>query len=211
VQKSHYFAVGALVCAVALTGCAPGELRPPALPEMSQAELEAQAQIDLERARSFYLGGFPDAEVPVVERVRFISNSEWAETIAACLREEGFDVTTSPDGGMSSSPPEGQELPFALAQYTCNAKYPVNPRENVELNEDQIRYLYDYYTQVATPCLEELGFTDLPEPPSRQSYISAYPSGPTWNIYDTVADQADGDEWYEANEKCPQVPEGLYG
>ena len=192
----------------ALTACAPSAPEPPKLDELSSAELEEQAALDLDRWRAKYLGAFPDAELPVVERVRFITNDEWPQMMADCLTEAGFAATAIQDG-LSASAPQGQELPFGLAAYTCNAQYPVNPREFMELNEDQIRYLYDYYTQVATPCLEELGFTDLPEPPSRQSYVSSYPG--SWSIYDAISGIATEEEWVEANRLCPQTPKVLYG
>lgn len=194
-------------------GCssAPAALTPPEVPTLSKADLEAQAALDLDRVRVQYLGAFPDAEIPRVDRIRFIELDEWSDVMATCLTEAGFVAVSSPDGGLSSGAPDGQELPYGLAAYTCSAQYPVDPRENVELNADQIRYLYDYYTLVATPCLEKLGFTDLPEPPSQQSYISSYNSGPSWDLYGAVSDQATADEWYEANDLCPQRPPGLSG
>ena len=207
--------IGLLASLVLLTavgcGSAPPTLRPPDVPDLSTTDLEAQAALDLDRARVQYLGAFPDAELPRVDRVRFIGLDEWADVMATCLTEAGFAAESSPDGGLISGATTGQELPYGLAAYTCSAQYPIDPRENIELNADQIRYLYDYYTLVATPCLEDLGFTDLPEPPSQQSYISSYNSGPSWDLYSTVADQATDDEWYEVNDLCPQRPPGLSG
>ena len=210
-KLAHLALVGAATL-LFLSGCATSsDIRPPDVPNISTADLEAQAALDLDRARSQYLGQFPDVEVPVVQRVRFIALNGWADVMAECLRAAGFDATSTPDGGLQAGPPVGQEIPFGLAGYTCSAQYPIDPRENLPLNEDQIRYLYEYYVQVATPCLEALGFTNLPEPPSQQSYIGSYPTGPSWDIYSTVAEQADEEEWYEANAKCPQRPTDIVG
>jgi hypothetical protein len=199
-----------LIAVLALSGCTQPDIQPPVVPGLSVEEQEAQAKIDLERNRQQYLGAFGTVEVPEVERIRFISLDEWATVMADCLNVEGYEASAF-NGALSTDAPEGQELPYALASYACSAKFPVNPRENTPLNEDQIRYLYEYYTQIATPCLEDLGITDLPEPPSMQSYISSYAGGPDWNIYDAAADQADEEKWLDLNEKCPQVPADLYG
>lgn len=205
--------LAASITLVAIAGCssAPETLTPPEVPPLSSASIEAQAALDLDRARVQYLGAFPDAEIPSVARIRFIALNEWADVMATCLTEAGFAAESSRGGGLASSAPEGQDLPYGLAAYTCSAQYPIDPRENVELNADQIRYLYDYYTEVATPCLEALGFTDFPEPPSQQTYISSYNSRPEWDLYGAVALQATEDEWYEANDLCPQRPAGLLG
>ncbi len=213
-MRTAFVGLVASIALLAIAGCSSSTvetLAPPQVPPLTATDLEAQATLDLERARTQYLGAFPDADTPSVDRVRFITLNEWADVMAQCLTEAGFDAESAPDGGLLSSAPSGQELPYGLASYTCSAQYPIDPRENIALTTDQIRYLYDYYTLVATPCLEDLGFTDLPEPPSQQSYISTYESGPSWDLYSAVALQADEDEWYEANELCPQRPAGLLG
>ena len=191
-----------------LAGCVPSAIDPPKLSPLSAAERAEQDALTLERARAEYLGDFPDVELPTVNRIRYITNDEWPQVMATCLTEAGFAATVQ-DGGLSTTAPDGQELPFGLAAYTCSAQYPVNPREMMKLSADQVRYIYDYYTRVAIPCLENLGYTDLPEPPSKQSFIDSYPG--TWDPYGTVSEQSDGDEWAEANRLCPQTPAGLYG
>ena len=190
-----------------LSACAPSEIRPPELPDY---DVETQAALDQQRNKDDLLEQFPEAVVPEVERIAFIGPDEWAETIAACLNEDGFSAVAQ-DGGLASAPTEGQELPFAIATYVCNAKYPINPRTNVELNDDQLRYLYEYYTQVLTPCLNEEGF-DVPEPPSLQTYVSSWRAGSPWDPYGLVVDALESDdEWTSINKKCPQTPDGLFG
>ena len=65
--QSFPSAIFGAVVILLLTSCAPAELRPPVLPEMSTAELEAQAAIDLDLQRKQYLGEYPDVELPEVD------------------------------------------------------------------------------------------------------------------------------------------------
>lgn len=191
-----------------LTACS-SAIQPPSFDETSDAKIEAQIIADTQRALDTLLAQFPDTEVPVVERVRFVTLEEWAAVTATCLNEEGFEAEASNNGLSSSASPE-QEHEFAVATYVCALKYPTNPRTNIPLNEDQIRYLYDYYTLVLTPCVENEGF-QVPPPPTQQSYISNYGQAGSWNPYEIVAEASSEEEWQRINELCPQVPSELYG
>lgn len=198
-----------LVVLLALTACS-SEIRPPTFDKASDAKLAAQASADAQRALDTLLAQFPDAEVPIVEKVRFVELDEWTAATASCLNDEGFDAEAV-DNSLSSTAPAGQEEPFAVATYVCALKYPINPRSNIPLNEDQIRYLYEYYTRVMTPCVEKEGF-QVPEPPTQQSYIERYGQEGSWNPYELVAEAVSSEEdWQRINRLCPQVPTGLYG
>lgn len=200
----------ALVSLLATVAGCSSSPRPPELPDYSAAELEAQTAADNQRALDALLRDFPDAEVPNVERVRLVSLEEWPFAIAECLTAEGF-VAIAEDGGFSSGAPFGQELPYALAYYVCSVEYPINPREMVPLVEDQIRYLYDYYTQVMTPCLEAEGY-EVPPAPSQQTFVSTYGQPESWAPYTLVAEAASSqEEWDRINRLCTQTPAGLFG
>jgi hypothetical protein len=200
--------LGALIVGSVLTACSAGTLDPPIVPPMSASEIEAQAKLDLLGHKEHFLGTFPDIEVPVVARIRFIDMKDWADTLADCLTEAGFPTTAS-GGGISSTPPTGQELAWGLAAYTCSAQYPVDPRQTRPPSDAQIAYLYDYYTMIAVPCLEEVGFTDIAEPPSKQTYISTYGTPGLWSPYEQSHSTAA--QWEEAAVSCPQVPDEVYG
>lgn len=201
-------ALGVIVGA-SLAACS-SEIRPPTLPEAGEAELAAQASVDAQRALDALLEQFPDSIAPSVERVRFIELNEWPDVTAACMGDEGFDVQ-SDGGGVGGGAPYGQEQPFAIAMYVCALKYPINPRSNIELNEDQIRYLYEYYTRIMTPCVQAEGY-EVPPAPSLQSYIGQYGQEGMWNPYELVAlATSSEEEWQFINRKCPQTPSGLYG
>jgi len=198
--------VAASIAALAaLTACGPTQLRPPELPEY---DVETQAAIDLQRNADEVLRQFPNAVLPEVERVRFVDLSEHNYAMADCLTAAGFTAVGFWDGYQTGSA-EGQELPLALATYECQAKYPINPRVMVQLNDDQLRYLYEYYTQIATPCLNEEGY-DVPPAPSLQNFVGNYGQPGSWQPFWLVETKTN-EEWEAINKKCPQTPKELFG
>lgn len=201
--------ISAVLLIAGLTGCT-GDIRPPDLPDYSAADLEAQTAADNQRALDELLRDFPDAEVPDVKRVRVVSLDEWAPAIAECLNAQGYSATAE-DGGLLAGAPFGQELPYAIAYYVCSVEYPINPRQQIPLVEDQIRYLYEYYTQVMTPCLEAEGY-EVPDPPSMQTYISTYGQPGFWDPYKLVAESPiNKEDWERINRLCSQTPAELFG
>lgn len=201
--------VASVLIVMSLSACS-SKVELPDLPDYSAMELEAQTAADNQRALDDLLRDFPDAEVPDVERVRLVSLEEWPLAMAECLSAEGFGAVAE-DGGLSASAPFGQELPYAIAYYVCSVEYPIDPRVMVPLVEDQIRYLYDYYTQVMTPCLEAEGY-EVPEPPSRQTFVSTYGQPGSWAPYTLVTEAVSSqEEWDRINRLCTQTPVELYG
>lgn len=98
-----------------------------------------------------------------------------------------------------------------MAHYVCSVEYPINPREMVPLVEDQIRYLYEYYTQVMTPCLAAEGY-EVPDAPSLQTFVSTYGQPGSWAPYTLVAEAVSSQEECERiNRLCTQTPTGLFG
>lgn len=199
--------MGVLAAAVLLTACSSAP-RPPKL-EATAEQLAAQEEIDLKQYSDAVFANDPNAELPKVERVRFITLDEWPEVMAKCLTAEGF-YSTVDQGALGTSAPEDQVGPYRIAQYVCNAKYPIDPRQMLPFVDDQIRYLYEYYVQVATPCLEGMGF-EVPDPPSLQAYIDSYRDSPDWRPYENASINSTREEWSRIQEECPQRPAGLYG
>ncbi|KQW08183.1 hypothetical protein ASC66_04425 [Leifsonia sp. Root4] len=148
----------------------------------------------------------PDDKRPDVELVRLVSLQEWPEAVAQCLRDAGWNAT-SEDGGVGLvGVTEAQREPSALAQYTCEAQYPVDPKYLSQLTDSQLEYLYVYYTTTLRDCLIDAGYTPS-DPPSREKFIESYYRTGAWSPYSEVPVTAVAD----LDEKCPQVPEGLWG
>lgn len=203
----------ALLAAVSLAACTPasrldpdedGESSPPATLQTVSQQIDADWQA--------FSDQYPDVQRPVVDIVRVVGLEDWATTIAACMGDQGFAVSVSRDNGLEwESLPVAQAESFALAQFICSATYPLNPKVNVPLDDEQLARLYDYFVNELTPCLEGEGFA-VGDAPSLQAFTDDYYSERSWSPYDAVvSQQSSEDDWYEVNEKCPQALDSLYG
>ncbi|MCI4656270.1 hypothetical protein [Cryobacterium zhongshanensis] len=174
----------------------------------TNAELAALAAQDQARTLQDLVGEFPDAIVPAVERARFIEPEEIATVMAACYTDHGFPSVASADGGWSGGHLDSDAEDFALVSYTCRTRFPTNPAYSVPLNDSQITYIYDYQTQVLTPCLEDAGYA-VDTPPSREDFLARYRSdGGSWFPYEHVTGS---DLAISITVQCPQMPDHLYG
>lgn len=199
----------AVMIGLVLTGCTAGESVETS-PDIS-AEAETLVSAANDQRWDALAARYPEVVRPQVKIERLISLEEWAEVQAACLMDLGFEVSTTGDGGIvSDTVPPDQAEPYAVAQYRCEARYPVDPRFVAPLTRDEVGELYDYWTGELTACLESSG--QFVEPaPSRAKFVDEYlDAGPTWSPYSAVRESA-GQTWQEINEECPQVPIGFRG
>jgi hypothetical protein len=205
---------GLLVLSLVLCGCTSGggSVSVPAPGDIPLSESERAAAYSLweEQARAELLERFPEAEVPVVAFVRFISPNEYGTTMADCATERGFPAEATADGGVryGQIPPQQAE-DVAVATYSCAVQYPVDPVYQQPLNQEQLAYLYDYYVNQLAPWLEEQGYS-TPNPPSEATFTDRYESGEPWTPYATI-DAPSEDAWYELLRACPQEPGSLFG
>jgi len=212
-STGQLLALAAEAALLALSGCAiapnPGDGMPP-LPELSPGDSDQLIAEALDQHWASVASQWPDAQRPEVQRVRTISLAEWGETQVACLQALGFDVSGTGDGGIQFNVPEAQQGPLALAQYECDAKYPVDPRYTTPLTREEVAFLYRYQTGDLTACLEAEGYS-VPSPPSESKFISDYLGGsPPWSAYQDVVPTRGG-EWESISTKCPQMPKGFRG
>ncbi|UOE43179.1 hypothetical protein [Agromyces larvae] len=195
---------------ILLTGCTAPAPAPVPAPDVTPISGEAAEEIMAQVLDDQWAAtGLPTADRPTVTRERIIDANEWASVITGCLNEAGFSsATADEDGGIASgSLPAAQQSAYAMAMYTCNAKYPVSAVYNTPLDDSQLEYIYSYFESTLIPCLNELGY-EIEEPPSRTSFVTNYgPNG--WSPYKNLS--LGSKKLAEAQERCPQVPEGLYG
>jgi hypothetical protein len=163
-----------------------------------------QTQLDYEWER--VVTENPNAVRPEIEIVRFLEQDEWSAVTAKCMQDEGWsDTKAMSDGVEYGGIPESQVGAFYLSQYTCSAKYPLDPKYNVPLTDERLGALYDYFADELQPCLEAEGY-ETPPAPSRETFIESYAETGGWNLYETVAAGGQS-EWNAINKKCPQIPE----
>lgn len=184
---------------VALTGCSAENPSP----DLSDAELSLIEEQTQELAESMGIDNPPSVQI---ERV--ITLDEWAETIASCMQEDGFEVSASTDGeGIEFPPNQNAALRASLneGQFVCEARYPVHPSYYEPLSDAQLRDLYAYQWGTLVQCLEERGLTVDATAPSETAFIESEGS---ISPYGSV--NIPPEEMAVINRECPQAPDGLY-
>lgn len=126
-----------------------------------------------------------------------ISGKDWLDAVFGCLRQSGWNVNPTFDGGWTIELPPGRIAAFGAARAVCQAKVgPIPPI--VPLNQRQIIHRYAYLLEMRA-CLMSLGH-EISEPPPLQEFIETWPTGP-WSPY---LDLAVGPT-EETERMCPQV------
>ncbi|MBA4248019.1 MAG: hypothetical protein C0444_06965 [Microbacterium sp.] len=211
-RKAGFGAAVSLALMVALTSCANSGSEP-----LTESENKTDAEIVqelLDRSWAQVEILDPDAVRPEVDFVRFVELDEWDDIIASCLQSEGFlNVTANSSGGgiNYSDIPDSQRSAFQLAQYLCEAMYPLDPKYNRPLSEVQLSKLYRYYSEDLVVCLREMGYETSP-PPSLQRFVDSYYSEP-WLPWAEASEQAlplGEQALSELEAQCPQLPNDLW-
>jgi hypothetical protein len=201
---------GLFLSSLALAGCTSPEsagseyVGEVVAPTYSGAQLREMRMEDLAALAKVFNIEAP----PEVDLVRFVSPNEWLPAQLECLTEEGFPVTSTPDGqGISGAAvrPEQADA-YKLAMYICQAQYSQDPRYSAELNESQLEYLYWYYSGPLRTCLADQGH-DIGTPPTFTVFLDSF-SGNAWTPYGILGEQGvPGDEVLRLMGICPQAPD----
>ena len=201
-----------VVALVALGLLLAGCTTPPAPEATPEPPAEYTVAWVVEQSWVTFHDRFPDVERPEVKPERLITSGEWAETIAGCLREEGFDDATATLGEQIESASADQQ-DYQLATYVCSARFPIDPKYFRPLTEKSIGLVYDYFVNSLVPCLAAQGHT-VSAPPSRDAFVTGWEGVPGWNPYGEIPlaeiGQAELDRLISV---CPEYPpdEVLYG
>lgn len=126
-------------------------------------------------------------DVPEVELVRWIRWDEMGPVWGECGREQGVDVTYDPRGNGMTGPDfysdgSDPDNPLSLVRYICEARFTIDPIYRQSPTRDQARVVYEYQTEVWTPCVRGLGYEPL-DLPDQETYIQQFLSDdpvPTW-------------------------------
>lgn len=196
------FAAILAVLALGLAGCGSEPIR-----TYTKAELREQVRQDAEADKQTVLEQYPDAVVPDVDVVRYISGDEWEEVMASCLQAAGWDATLMEGGGLMFGTTTGHDEEQRVAYYVCQWQYPTDPRSSIPLNDRQKRYVYMYNTETLRPCLEAHGWVDIAPVPNLKHFLETYTSG-SWDPYGTITGDV---PWQEITKACPPEPPGLFG
>lgn len=174
---------------------------------MSAARAETILDASTDQAWQLVESRHPGLERPAVDRVRTVSHADWAPTQERCMTAAGFpQAKAMPDASLSSGQvPEAQSEPFAVAEYTCGAEYPMAAKYQTAFNESQLEWLYRYSTGELTKCLQDRGIS-VERGPSEQEFID---SDGAWSPYRSV--DLPQSRYYELVTACPEIPDSIYG
>lgn len=196
------------VVVLLLAGCTAPTPAPAGVTDAEARAVAAQQQADLWSLSSYNDGvAFPD-----VAPVELVSPSTWASRQVTCLLAAGLPAREisggfAVDGNGALSPADS-----SLAQATCLAQYPVDPRTQGYLSDEQALYLYDYSTERLVPCLRLFGIEGAP-PPDRLAYVGRLRAGILWTPYldvDGAPVQRTALEWSVINSRCPPLTDAAY-
>jgi hypothetical protein len=133
-----------------------------------------------------------------LERGHYAAAVDRVATVVNCLNGEGFSASVYQDLSVKIDVPEEQMGAFAAVEDACwqaaDERYPAAPPPTAE-------QLYDLYLEAAA-CLEAEGYP-IPEPPTRDSWVDAYPGRVLWHPHSFVPNVGE-ETWLRLNRVCPQ-------
>ena len=148
---------------------------------------------------------------PEVERIRYVTEEEWASVKAKCLTSLGFPTTVETDGSTQTLSVTDQEEALAEASYICEIQYPQDLRYAQAFTRTQLKTIYAYYRDELIPCLQNLGL-ETGQLPSEETYVEGTTTGTAdWTPHDSL--NLDAIDTNAMNAACPSMPpsEVLYG
>lgn len=170
-----------------LAGCAAAPAGQP--PSLTDAGLAALSKADSD-ARWQALRLPSTYQEPVVPVVAYTTGDTWSITQVQCLSDAGLAAREVSGGfavdGFRIGAPQGN-TPFsvAIAMWQCQAQYPRDVRLSGYITDEQVLYMYDFFTKRLAPCLALQGY-DVPAPPARDGYLETVRRGVYWDPYYTA-------------------------
>jgi hypothetical protein len=128
------------------------------------------------------------------------------------LQGEGYaDAKSDGDGGvLYGTIPEGQQSAQAVSLYTCYAKYPIDAKYLQPATPSQIEYIYYYWQNDLTACLESEGI-DVPDAPSWNTFQETFGSRTMWDPYENLVSLQDQGEISRIAKACVRYPSEYNG
>lgn len=110
---------------------------------------------------------------PRVPRTRFIGPEELGSVRVDCLREQGIPAKATEGLGYSlGDVPASQGAAANLADYICQARFPLHPQYNLPASSAAKGLAYDWMVKKTIPCLKAKGLL-IGDPPSRAVWVAA--------------------------------------
>lgn len=134
------------------------------------------------------------------------TDGSFGSTMERCMRERGWDLVVTDDGGFDARYPSEQRNAFDADLEECMAKFGYD-ESPTPMTEEEATELYDLYLEAAD-CLDGRGYPP-PEPPSRQAFVEDVISSglPSWDPYMHLLDATDSYEKIRQLENACPLPE----
>lgn len=144
-----------------------------------------------------------EGDAPPVDLIREVAREEYMTVQIECLTQAGFPPTeVDRAAGVTWETPAEQVDAFALADYTCKAQYPEDPKYIQPYDEDQINIVYDWLIDETIPCYEDQGYI-VNDIPSREAFTDQwFTTMGHWIPEDGVEGPVPSD----IDTTCPRVP-----
>lgn len=186
---------------VVLSACAAPTPLPPGPTREEVLELRADENWDWWQTMS---GGQPQ---PQVEVEQFVSYELWPIYMQECVTDAGYTGITAEGDSIVFDLQPGQELEVNRAYYVCFQKFPLEINDSTSeglYSKAQVSWLYDFFTQRVSPCLQMLGYAVDPAP-DRETFIDSFYSYELWTPYASV--QPGYLTWDSIDRECPRPPQ----
>lgn len=144
------------------------------------SKYDSSHQLTASEAEQAYRESLDDAAAagsiqnpPSVPRIRFISPEELGSVRVDCLRDQGIPAKATEGLGYSlGDVPASQGAAANLADYVCQAKFPLHPQYNLPASSAAKGLAYDWMVNQTIPCLKAQGLL-IDSPPSREVWVAS--------------------------------------
>lgn len=155
---------------------------------------------------------YPGVARPDTTVVNIVEPDAFPDLFAECMASEAYGdyVHASDSGSESLTPLQPEPSKIAVAQFACSARYPDSQQLDGLLSAEQSAALFDYFRDFAEPCLVRLGEHPIPDPITREEFVTESTWGPAWSpFYTSGSRTADGARGDTVTALCPPEPAWL--
>jgi hypothetical protein len=198
-----------VMAAVLLAGCASAPAPPP--PKPTSAELERLVITNFKGTWVRLTDKPPPAALDDVHIVSFVSATDWPAMMSECTKELGVTgISYFPEYSWGwTYATEAYHRTQAYAYTVCSIKYPRLELKSQLRTRVELGYLYDYYRNVAIPCIRSFGLKPLVVF-DRESFLLKSSRGiAAWSPFDALPVDKNSGEGKALELKCPALPPGF--